>query len=56
MSNLDRYLHAATENTRRSYQSAIEHFEAHWGGRLPATKTKSPDICRIMPVCWRTIR
>ena len=46
MSNLDRYLHAATrENTRRSYQSAIEHFEAHWGGRLPAT---SDQIARYL--------
>ena len=29
MSDLDRYLQAATrDNTRRSYRAAIEHFEA----------------------------
>ncbi|MFZ4962952.1 site-specific integrase [Pseudomonas gingeri] len=38
MSELDRYLHAATrDNTRRSYRAAIEHFEVSWGGFLPAT-------------------
>lgn len=38
MSDLDRYLHAATrDNTRRSYRAAIEHFEVEWGGFLPAT-------------------
>ncbi len=38
MSDLDRYLHAATrDNTRRSYRAAIEHFEVEWGGSLPAT-------------------
>lgn len=38
MSELDRYLQAATrDNTRRSYRAAIEHFEVHWGGFLPAT-------------------
>lgn len=38
MEKLDKYLHAATrENTRRSYQSAIRHFEVEWGGFLPAT-------------------
>lgn len=38
MHKIDRYLHAATrENTRRSYRSAIEHFEVTWGGFLPAT-------------------
>lgn len=35
---LDRYLEAATrENTRRSYESAVRHFEVEWGGHLPAT-------------------
>lgn len=35
---LDRYLEAATrENTRRSYASAVRHFEVEWGGHLPAT-------------------
>ena len=38
MSKINHYIHAATrENTRRSYQSAIEHYEATWGGFLPAT-------------------
>lgn len=38
MSDLDRYLQAATrDNTRRSYRAAIEHFEVSWGGFLPAT-------------------
>ena len=35
---LDEYLQAATrDNTRRSYQNAIEHYEVTWGGFLPAT-------------------
>lgn len=38
MSKLDQYLHAAIrDNTRRSYQSGIRHFEIEWGGFLPAT-------------------
>ena len=38
MTDIERYVRAATrDNTRRSYQAAIEHFEAHWGGFLPAT-------------------
>ncbi|AMX02564.1 site-specific integrase [Microbulbifer thermotolerans] len=38
MSKIEQYIHAATrENTRRSYQSAIRHFEVTWGGFLPAT-------------------
>lgn len=38
MSAIDRYVHAATrDNTRRSYRSAITHFEVSWGGFLPAT-------------------
>ncbi|MBB4517503.1 site-specific integrase [Paraburkholderia fungorum] len=38
MSDIDRYIEAATrENTRRSYQSAIRHFEVEWGGFLPAS-------------------
>lgn len=40
MTELDRYLAAATrDNTRRSYQAAIAHFEVIWGGFLPATAT-----------------
>jgi len=36
--SIDRYLAAATRaNTRRSYASAIRHFEITWGGYLPAT-------------------
>ncbi len=36
MKDVERYLQAGTrENTRRSYQSAIEHFEVSWGGFLP---------------------
>lgn len=38
MNSIDRYVNAATsDNTRRSYRSAIEHFEVQWGGFLPAT-------------------
>ena len=36
MSTIDQYVSAATrDNTRRSYQSAIRHFEETWGGFLP---------------------
>ncbi len=46
MKNVERYLQAGTrENTRRSYQSAIEHFEVTWGGFLPAT---SDSIVRYL--------
>lgn len=38
MSDVDRYIRAATrDNTRKSYQAAVEHFEVEWGGFLPAT-------------------
>ncbi|WP_043634668.1 site-specific integrase [Chromobacterium haemolyticum] len=38
MGKIDQYLQAATrENTKRSYQAAIRHFEVEWGGFLPAT-------------------
>jgi len=38
MSQVDIYLDAAERvNTRRSYASAIQHFEVEWGGLLPAT-------------------
>lgn len=38
MTTLDHYLHAATrENTRKSYESAVRHFEIEWQGFLPAT-------------------
>jgi hypothetical protein len=40
MPAIDRYLEAATrENTRRSYQSAIRHFEVDWGGFLRSRDT-----------------
>jgi integrase len=35
---VEKYIEAATrENTRRSYQAAVRHFEIEWGGFLPAT-------------------
>ncbi|MDF5375975.1 site-specific integrase [Vibrio parahaemolyticus] len=38
MTNLDRYIHAATRaNTRKSYRACIDHYEVVWGGFLPAT-------------------
>lgn len=38
MVTVDRYLEAAErKNTRRSYASALRHFEGEWGGFLPAT-------------------
>ncbi|WP_299948186.1 site-specific integrase [uncultured Microbulbifer sp.] len=38
MSDIDRYLHAATrDNTRRSYRASVHHYEVVWGGFLPAT-------------------
>lgn len=38
MASFERYIRAATrENTRRGYRAAIEHYEATWGGFLPAT-------------------
>ncbi len=38
MHPIDRYIDAATrDNTRKAYRAAVEHFEAEWGGFLPAT-------------------
>lgn len=38
MSRVELYLDAAERaNTRRSYDSAIRHFEVEWGGLLPST-------------------
>ena len=38
MNRLDQYIEAAErDNTRRSYASAIRHFEVEWKGLLPAT-------------------
>jgi hypothetical protein len=46
MSDVDRYVNAATrDNTRRSYRSAVEHFEVEWGGFLPAT---SDSVARYL--------
>jgi site-specific recombinase XerD len=46
MSKIDEYIHAATrDNTRRSYQSAVRHFETEWQGFLPAT---SDSIARYL--------
>lgn len=46
MHKIERYLKAATrDNTRRSYQSAIEHYEVQYGGLLPTTST---EICKYL--------
>lgn len=46
MSDIDRYITAATrDNTRRSYRTAIEHFEVSFGGFLPAT---SDSVARYL--------
>ncbi len=46
MNKVDLYVKAATrDNTRRSYRSAIEHFEVVWGGFLPAT---SDSVARYL--------
>ena len=38
MTEVDIYVQAATRaNTRRSYTSAVRHFEVEWGGFLPAS-------------------
>jgi len=38
VNRLNEYLTAADrDNTRRSYESAIRHFEVEWQGLLPAT-------------------
>jgi len=38
LNDIDRYINASTrDNTRKSYRSAIEHYESVWGGFLPAT-------------------
>lgn len=38
---IDQYVKASTrENTRLSYQSAVEHFEVTWGGFLPTTANR----------------
>lgn len=46
MSTVDLYLRAATrDNTERSYQAAVRHFEVEWGGLLPAS---SDTIARYL--------
>ncbi|CAM4057744.1 site-specific integrase [Pseudomonas wadenswilerensis] len=48
MSDAERYLAAAQrESTRRRYAQAIEHFEAQWGGWLPAS---SESVVRYLAV------
>lgn len=38
LTKIEEYVRAATrDNTRRSYQAAVRHFEIDWGGFLPAT-------------------
>lgn len=38
MNEVDVYVQAATRaHTRRSYASAVRHFEVEWGGFLPAS-------------------
>lgn len=47
MNTIDDYLHAATrDNTRKSYQAAVKHFEVQWGEFLPAT---GDSITRYLP-------
>lgn len=39
MNTVDSYVNAATrENTKRTYRTAIQHFEVQWGGLLPASE------------------
>ena len=46
MSTVDLYLRAARrDNTERSYQAAVRHFEVEWGGWLPAN---SDSIARYL--------
>lgn len=46
---IDDYLQAATrDNTRRSYQQAIRHYEEVWGGFLPAS---SQSVARYLADC-----
>lgn len=53
MSNVDRYLEAATrDHTRRSYQSAIRHFERKWGSFLPAS---ADNIARYLAEYAQTL-
>ena len=38
MTTIKLYLEASErENTRRSYDAGLRHFEVEWGGHLPAT-------------------
>ncbi|WP_247392581.1 hypothetical protein [Ralstonia pseudosolanacearum] len=53
MTDVDRYLEAATrDNTRRSYQSAVRHFEVEWGGFLPAS---ADSIARYLAAHAQTV-
>jgi len=53
-SALNRYIEAATrENTRRSYQSAIQHYEIDFGGKLPAN---AKDIATYLAAYAPTLK
>lgn len=50
---IDDYIAAATaSNTRRSYQSAIAHFEIEWGGFLPAS---ADSVARYLATYAQTL-
>jgi len=58
-SKIDQYLHAATrDNTRRSYQSAVTHFEVTWGGFLPATANSMAEylVCYAESLAYNTLK
>ncbi|WP_233177116.1 site-specific integrase [Ralstonia sp. ASV6] len=53
MIDIDQYLEAATrDNTRRSYQSAVRHFEVEWSGFLPAS---ADSVARYLADCAQTL-
>jgi len=53
MSRLAQYIEAAErDNTRRSYASAIRHFEVEWKGLLPST---ADTISRYLADCTPTL-
>lgn len=48
MSDVERYIEAATrDNTRRSYQAAIEHFEVDWGDAAHHIRASGPLSCSL---------
>ncbi|MCU7940494.1 MAG: site-specific integrase [gamma proteobacterium symbiont of Bathyaustriella thionipta] len=53
MSDIEQFLEAATrDNTRRSYQMAVKHYEVTWGGFLPAT---ADNIARYLATYAKTL-